>query len=174
VITAFNFVPLFYTETSRKLRNKILIVDESVTTNSEQTSSSSLFWSLNAELKHDLFLASSNALKLSLHYSCSNLSHNELNKLTNRATPEMFLNYELSLLLFKTFNNIYHHQEWIQLNFNMILTSRQKKFKKWKTVKAELDSKFCQPVSIAWIIKYQLTGSIRALIPTKFAARKNS
>jgi hypothetical protein len=35
-----------------------------------------------------------------------NLSYNDSHKLTNRATPEMYSNHKLSILLFKTFINI--------------------------------------------------------------------
>jgi hypothetical protein len=83
-------------------------------------------------------MASSNALKLSLRYSCSNLSYNELHKLTNRVTPEMFSNFKLLLLLFKTFNNNNHQWEWTQLNFNMILISRQTKFITMKNNKSRI------------------------------------
>jgi hypothetical protein len=61
-------------------------------------------------------VASGNALKLSLHYFCANLSYYDLPKLTFRATPEMYSNYKLTTQLFITFNNINHHQERTQLN----------------------------------------------------------
>ena len=48
----------------------------------------------------------------------------------NRATPDNYLLYKHALCLFKllTEQNT-HTYEWIALNFNQILTSRQVKFK---------------------------------------------
>jgi hypothetical protein len=59
---------------------------------------------LKLSLKNDLLAASSNAIKLSLHYPKHRISYINLHKMTNRATPEMYAGYKLSLLLYKTYN----------------------------------------------------------------------
>jgi hypothetical protein len=58
------------------------------------------------------------------------LSYNELHKLTNRCTPEMYSKYKLSIPLFNPFNNLNRHEEWTQFNFDMIVTSIQTKYNK--------------------------------------------
>ena len=84
---------------------------------------------LNEALKHSLFVASAKALKLCNHYSDPSLSFVNLHKIMNRATPDMFSKYKYSLLLYKTFNDDTHSDEWIHLNLNIINTSRQSDFK---------------------------------------------
>jgi hypothetical protein len=44
--------------------------------------------------------------------------------MTGRATPEMFRNYKLALLLYKTINEEMPEEDWLSLNFNQIFTSR--------------------------------------------------
>ena len=54
----------------------------------------------------------------------------------NRATPESYLLYKHALSLFKLSNEQNDNTfEWIALNFNQILTSRQGSFKTMKTNK---------------------------------------
>jgi hypothetical protein len=88
--------------------------------------------SLNQELKHSLFVASAGALKMCLHYDDPYVSFNEIHETTKRATPEMLCKYKLSFLLYKTFNEKVPEDEWLHLNDNIILTSRQTKFKCFK------------------------------------------
>ena len=47
----------------------------------------------------------------------------------NRATPEMLMKYKLALCLFKLYNLTFNSIEFMQLNFNQILTGRQMDFK---------------------------------------------
>ena len=61
--------------------------------------------SLNQDLKHCLFVASATELKMCLHYPDNTISHYDLHKMTNRATPEMFREYKTAFLLFKAFND---------------------------------------------------------------------
>lgn len=84
--------------------------------------------SLNHVLKQKLLSTSANALKMALNYPQELISFQNLHRMTDRATPEMFSNYKLALLLFKTFNDKFPLQEWTQLNFSIILTTRQSKF----------------------------------------------
>ena len=83
---------------------------------------------LNAKLKHDLFVASAQALKVALHYPDTSLSYSDLHRLAKRATPDMYCKYKCAILLFKTFNHKIPTEEWIHLNFDQINTTRQTKF----------------------------------------------
>jgi hypothetical protein len=52
--------------------------------------------SLKNNHKPALFAAPANVLKLSLHNPIENYSYEMLNKITNRATPEIFTTYKLA------------------------------------------------------------------------------
>ena len=69
--------------------------------------------------------ASANALKLANHYHDPFISYESLHVKSKRASPVMYSEYKLALLLFKTYNLCYPEQEWIELNFNQSLMSRQ-------------------------------------------------
>ena len=84
--------------------------------------------SLNQSLKHSIFVASSLALKMSLHYPQVNHSYNDLHVLTKRATPNMYCDYKNAILLYKTFNDRVPYDEWLNLNLWQINTSRQTSF----------------------------------------------
>ena len=62
---------------------------------------------------------------MSLHYPKHNISYLSLHKLSNRATPCMFGNYKLALLLHKTYNCQIPMDEWVHLNLDQFFTSRQ-------------------------------------------------
>jgi hypothetical protein len=59
---------------------------------------------LNDSVKHKLFVASANALKMCRHYCDQSISFIELHKNTKRVTPMMLSEYKCALQLFKTFN----------------------------------------------------------------------
>ena len=84
--------------------------------------------SLHVNLKKNILTASASALKLALNYPQYDISHVNLHKITNRATPDMFCKYKLALLLFKTFNDKIPFDEWISLNFEQQNSSRQTNF----------------------------------------------
>ena len=84
--------------------------------------------SLKEPLKHQLLTASSNALKLALHYPRRLISFHNLHSITKRATPCMFSKYKLALQLHKIYNNHTPHEEWVHLNFDQVLSSRQTNF----------------------------------------------
>ena len=65
---------------------------------------------------------------MALHYPKNLISNIKLHKIAKRATPEMFCKYKLSLLLHKLQNNHFPVNEWVHLNFNQILTTRQHNF----------------------------------------------
>ena len=48
--------------------------------------------------------------------------------MANRAAPEMFPRYKMSLLLYSTFNNEIPETNWLSLNFDQIIPSRQSVF----------------------------------------------
>jgi hypothetical protein len=85
-----------------------------------------LMKSLHNSLKHSLLTAS--ACKVALHYSRYILSYQDLHILTNRATPLMITECKLTLQLFKNFNNSLPQPEWIQLNLNQQINTRQTHF----------------------------------------------
>jgi hypothetical protein len=59
---------------------------------------------LNENLKHKIFVASANALKLCLHYQYNNISYSDVHKKTKREIPSMIDDFECALQLYKTFN----------------------------------------------------------------------
>ena len=56
-----------------------------------------------------------------------------LHKMCNRATPECMMKYKLALSLHKLYNKDFNNIEFLLLNQNQILTSRQTLFKTLKT-----------------------------------------
>ena len=55
-------------------------------------------------------------------------SYIDLHKMSKRATPNQILIYKHAILLFKLYNNTQSSLEWIALNFQQILKSRQLNF----------------------------------------------
>ena len=51
-----------------------------------------------------------------------------LQRMSKRATPEKLVKYKLTLCLHKIYNTDFNSKEFIRLNVNQILTSRQEKF----------------------------------------------
>jgi hypothetical protein len=83
---------------------------------------------LNSNCKKLLLSASANALKLCNATHDPNISYVDLHKLHKRALPSKFCTYRHCLLLFKVFNNVILKKDWLDLNFQMINTSRQTLF----------------------------------------------
>ena len=84
--------------------------------------------SLNQSLHKKLLTFSSTAIKMAFHYPRYLISYNNLHKMAKRATPEMFCKYKLSLLLHKLYNDSFPANEWLHLNFDQIMTTRQHNF----------------------------------------------
>ena len=84
--------------------------------------------SLKSNLKQKLLSASAKAIKVCVKYCTRDVSFNNLHVIYKRATPEKFLLYRHALCLFKLINYPIFQTEWVALNFNQILTSRQTKF----------------------------------------------
>ena len=83
---------------------------------------------LKTTLKQSLLSASSKALKICCCNHEYNLSFINLHKSCLRATPDEMMHYKLALSLFKLYNSEFNEFEFVGLNFNQILTSRQTNF----------------------------------------------
>ena len=84
--------------------------------------------SLKSNLKQCLLSASAKALTICLEYRTDDVSFVRLHEICNRATPEKYLLYRHAIHLYKLMNQNNHSLEWVFLNFNIILTSRQTNF----------------------------------------------
>ena len=85
-------------------------------------------WNVHSLKQFDkklLLTASAKALKLATHFCDPMISYDNLHVTTNRATPSMYCDYKLSLLLYKTYNMQQPEEEWIIINFTQTLMSRQ-------------------------------------------------
>ena len=80
---------------------------------------------LNQNCKKLLLSASANALKLCNTFYDPSVSYLELHRIHNRALPNNFCLYRHSLLLYKLFNNFSTSKDWLDLNFQIVNTSRQ-------------------------------------------------
>ena len=83
---------------------------------------------LNENVKHKLFVASANTLKMCKNYQCNMTSFIDLHKNLGRATPLMISDYKCALQLYKTFNECTPIDEWVYLNLDQVNTSRQTTF----------------------------------------------
>ena len=90
---------------------------------------------LKATLKQKLLSASSKALRVCTSYVDYGQSFTNLHKICNRATPEMILKCKLALSLHRLYNRDFNFNsiEFVHLNQNQILTSRQTNFKTIKS-----------------------------------------
>ena len=90
---------------------------------------------LKPELKQLLLSASSKALKLSQRTPDSYESFVNVHQSCKRALPNQLIKYKHSILLHKMYNSYCPEADWIDLNFDQILTTRQTKFKVIKSNK---------------------------------------
>ena len=88
---------------------------------------------LKKELKKKLISISARAIKVAMYYPDSMISFENIHKMNQRATPETFMTYKCAIQLFKLYNANEHSLEWISLNENQILTTRQTNFMIMKT-----------------------------------------
>ena len=84
--------------------------------------------SLKPELKQIILSASARALKLTQRNPNFYESFIDIHKTCKRAHPNQFILYKHSILLHKMYNSYCPHMDWIELNFNQTLTSRQTHF----------------------------------------------
>ena len=77
--------------------------------------------------------ASARALKVCMYYPDPMISFENIHVLNKRATPTAMMNYNLGIQLYKLYNTREHSLEWLHLNQNQILTSRQVYFEIFKS-----------------------------------------
>jgi hypothetical protein len=121
---------------------------------------------LNPSAKQLLMAASAKALRLCINYHSNVYSYADLHKITQRANPNQMLVYKHAILLFKLFNSINSTSEWVNLNFQRILTSRQVNFMISKTNNYKIGSNLVcnrltvlnNKIPLSWL-PYQLNHS---------------
>ena len=84
--------------------------------------------SLKPTLKQKLLSASARALKVCDKYTDNNVSFEAIHDLCNRATPIKMQKYKLAICLYKLYNSEFNPIEFYLLNFNQVVTSRQRNF----------------------------------------------
>ena len=93
---------------------------------------------MKERLKTKLLSASAKALKMCMKNYDPFISFENLHAINKRATPNMMLLYKHSIELHKLYNANNQSTEWIELNLNQILTSRQTTFRTHKTNKLKI------------------------------------
>ena len=83
---------------------------------------------IKSTLKQKMLSASAKALKVCCKSITDGISFPTLHKLCDRATPDQMMIYKLVLSLYKLYNLNFNSFEFIALNFNQIITSRQTNF----------------------------------------------
>ena len=84
--------------------------------------------SLKTNVKQKLLSASANAIKMCMKWCTNDTSFIRIHEMNQRSTPEKYLLYKHALTLHKLINNDNYTTEWVALNFNQTLTSRQTHF----------------------------------------------
>ena len=84
---------------------------------------------LNQSLKNALMSISAKAIRICTKRADTwMLSFINLHEMAGRATPNKIMSYKLALQLYRTFNDQTPTQDWLNINENIILGSRQTKF----------------------------------------------
>ena len=83
--------------------------------------------SLKNNLKQKLLSSSAKAITVCVKYCTRDVSFNDLHALYHRATPENVLSYKMAISLYRLYNSEIYSLEWVSLNCNQIITSRQTK-----------------------------------------------
>ena len=83
---------------------------------------------LKPELKQIILSTSACALKISQRNPNFYESFIDIHKACKRAHPNQYIVYKHSILLHKMYNSYCPYMDWIELNFNQTLTSRQTLF----------------------------------------------
>ena len=63
-----------------------------------------------------------------MYYPDCMISHENIHKMNNRARPEGFMSYKVAIQLYKLYNATNPSLDWVILNYNQILTTRQTNF----------------------------------------------
>ncbi len=83
---------------------------------------------INPHSKQLLLASSAKALKLCIKDHSILYSYENIHSLTKRATPQQLSTFKHAILLFKLYNNSMSTSDWVKLNFQQIITSRQTNF----------------------------------------------
>ena len=89
--------------------------------------------SFKPELHQMLLSASAKDLKVTQKHPNAMESYVNVHKSCKRALPSQILEYTHAIVLYNVYNNQIPKDDWVDLNFNQILTSRQTKFKTLKS-----------------------------------------
>ncbi len=143
------------TKKAKKALHAIKLIRPNFTPNELKTIITSNFYSIlyyNSEiwhlpnlsplLKQQLLSTSALGLKLCTPNYDRSTSYLELHSINKRATPSQFMQYKLSLQLFKLYNNNEQNIDWINLNFNQMLSRRQTFFETTNTSNYRIGSNF--------------------------------
>ena len=84
--------------------------------------------SLKCTLKQKIMSSSAKAIKMCMKWCTNDVSFIRIHEMNQRATLEKYLMYKHALSLHKLMNNDNYTTEWVALNFNQTLTSRQTNF----------------------------------------------
>ena len=94
---------------------------------------------LKNTLKQKILSSSAKAIKICVKFCTNDTSFLRLHEIYKRATPENYLIYKHALCLHKLVNSKAPHTiEWVSLNFNQILTTRQTSFMTHKNNKQKV------------------------------------
>ena len=126
---------------------------------------------LKPYLKNLLLSTSANALKLC---TPNFTSFTELHSQNLRATPNQFMFYKHSLLLFNAYNNHTPNKDWLDLNFNQNFNSRDPNFRSFsrcnfKIGKNKISERLCilnSKVPLNWLNQDKTTFKLNC--KTKF------
>ena len=93
---------------------------------------------LKPEIKQMLLSASAKALKLSQRTPDLMESFVNIHKNCKRALPNQIMEFKHSILLHKIFNTHQPSLDWVELNFNQTITSREKFYRTVRTNKTKI------------------------------------
>ena len=77
-------------------------------------------------------------MKTCMYYPDRLISFINIHKMNNRALPDSIMHYKTAIQLYKLYNSNEQSLDWICLNLNQILTTRQTKFMILKTNKTKV------------------------------------
>ena len=93
---------------------------------------------LNVNVKQKLLSMSAKIIRVCMRNVDYNVSFERIHSINKRATPEKIMLYRHALMLYKLYNGNEQTTEWVHLNLNQVLTSRQTKFKITKTNQSKI------------------------------------
>ena len=83
---------------------------------------------LKNELKKKLTSISAKAIKTCMYYPDNMISFENIHRMNNRAMPDSIMTYKTAIQLHKLYNTTSQSLDWISLNLDQILTTRQTTF----------------------------------------------